>query len=333
MPWPITRASLALLLPLAVLALAACHQVAASDRPAAVTWTAPAYATDAFNQQWRDGKAELATYDLVYPRYGHPRQGTAVAVVVTEPFRWSPRVKADTSDNSFGVIKLNLSEDFPTGVYDYNVMTSAFVATEPVQGLAAGSVVKQSFSSQEWCGQVWEQAVFHADRVDTQIRSYFENAADQDRAMTGNAAPLSEDALFLWARGLAGPALEPGESVELPLFRSAAVTRLRHVPPAWDSAVLTQLEGTDTVNTEALGVLETRTLHATVQRTGLNQTEKYVFIVEDAAPHRLIQLARDDGYTLTLAGVSREPYWQQNGPDGQSVLGNFGLNPKQPRTP
>lgn len=310
---------------LALLGLPACAQTPA--------WSPPAY-DETFRANWHDGKAELATYDLVYPRYGVMRKGTAVAVTVTEPFRWEPRVKADAAGNgSFNVVKLNLSEDFPTGVYDYNLMTSVFVAAEPVEGLPAGAAVKLTFSSQEWCGQVWQQAVFGTKGVAHEHRSYFEKEADENRQLPGKSGFLAEDALFLWARGLAGPALADGESIELPLYRSAAVSRLRHVPVAWDSVVLTRGEQTSEVRTEALGDIEVRSMFATITREGMDETAKYVFTVEAAPPHRVIQVSRNDGYTLTLRGVSREPYWQQNGLEGEAILENFGLSPRPPATP
>ena len=78
---------------------------------------------------WGDGKAELAAYDLTYPRYGESREGVAVTIFVTETFSDSMRVKADPGlhpkSDEFPVMKLNLVEDFPTGIYDYNLMTSA----------------------------------------------------------------------------------------------------------------------------------------------------------------------------------------------------------------
>ncbi|HEX8953647.1 MAG TPA: hypothetical protein VF945_17440, partial [Polyangia bacterium] len=39
---------------------------------------------DDFWKVWGDGKAELDGYALVEPRYGQPREGTAVAIFVTE---------------------------------------------------------------------------------------------------------------------------------------------------------------------------------------------------------------------------------------------------------
>ncbi|MEM9883181.1 MAG: septum formation inhibitor Maf, partial [Planctomycetota bacterium] len=89
-------------------------------------WMPPAYGED-FGAVWYDGRAEMASYRLTYPRYGELREGTAVAVTVTEPFNGEQRVKADAvGDETYGVLKLNLMEDFPTGVYEYNLMTSVF---------------------------------------------------------------------------------------------------------------------------------------------------------------------------------------------------------------
>src|SRR2546423_13573645 len=109
---------------------------------------APARADD-FWSHWGDGKAELDGYALVEPRYGHPRDGTAVLIFVTEDFSDSLRVKADPgrhpASDVYPVMKLNFVRDFQTGIYDYNVLTSVFAR------VAAGAfpVVKTSFSSQE----------------------------------------------------------------------------------------------------------------------------------------------------------------------------------------
>ena len=131
-----------------------------------------------FWKHWGDGQAELAGYDLTYPRYGELRRGTAVAIFVTETFSNELRVKADPGKHSrsdqFPVMKLNLIHDFPTGLYDYNMMTSAFVALKPVNGRPAGWPTKVSFSSQEWCGHVYQQLLFDKNKVRHQVHSYFD---------------------------------------------------------------------------------------------------------------------------------------------------------------
>ena len=48
-----------------------------------------------FWNQWGDGRAELAAYDLTIPRYGEVRKGLAVSIVIPETFSSALRVKAD----------------------------------------------------------------------------------------------------------------------------------------------------------------------------------------------------------------------------------------------
>ena len=118
---------------------------------------APSPAQD-FWDHWGDGKAELNGYALKQPRYGAVRTGTSVLIFVTEDFSDTLRVKADPgkhpASDVYPVMKLNAVRDFPTGIYDYNVMTSAFLRVAP-----GWPVAKVSFSSQEWCGHVWHQLV------------------------------------------------------------------------------------------------------------------------------------------------------------------------------
>ncbi len=335
--------------------LLACLLCSAAVRAA----EAPDYTGDAFAKAWYDGNAELASYELVYPRYGQPRAGTAVAITVTEDFDWKRRVKHDgpideTSRGSggnvkFKVVKLNLIEDFPTGLYDYNLMSSVFVAAEPVKHLRAGSVVKTTFSAQEWCGQAWQQAVWDTEQrfnkpiVNVQSRSYFEGEADREDTMPAPPEGFAEDALMLWARGLAGPVVPPGESLVVPLLRSAAVSRLQHVPTVYDSAVLTLQPAGPTIRHEQLGDVEVYVATAKVTRapatnlfTGRpvpGEVDTYVFTVEAASPHRVLRLQRSDGLDMILLKTARMPYWQLNSPDAINQLKELGLSPRPQRMP
>ena len=299
---------------------------------------APVSAADygpAFQQHWHDGNAELAGYRLTFPRYGEQRQGSAVAITVTEPFLWEPRVKNEgrpDADGSFGVVKLNLVEDFPTGVYDYNLMTSVFVAAEPVEGLPAGAVVKNVFSSQEWCGQVFQQATFDDGGVDFESYSYFQREANRDLSFDADGGSLTEDALFLWARGLAGPAVESGGAVEVPIFRGSVPVRLDHLEPGWDTATLFRAKDTRKLDTVLGPQTEVRTCRARITRRagddGTPATVEHTFVVEAAPPHRVIRMTRSDGYDAELVGVARLPYWSLNGPEGKEKLADFGLKPR-----
>ena len=226
---------------LLALASAACSEPADARPPRTPVYDA------AFREYWYAGGAELAGYDLEYPRYGSVRKGTAVTIFVTEPFAESSRVKDETpgrpDSDVFPALKLNLIQDFPTGVYDYNVMTSVFLGLEPAGGRTAGTVAKVSFSAQEWCGHVYEHALFDRDGVRIAGMSYFDGEGDLEEKLAAASPWLPEDALLLWARGLAAPVLDPGERLDVSLFRSLELARFRHVANAWDSARISRGSG------------------------------------------------------------------------------------------
>jgi len=299
-----------------------------------------------FSDRWHDGKAELAGYALTYPRYGQMREGTAATIFVTEPFSKAKRVKPELGpkdpDDRFGVVKLNLVQDFPTGVYDYNMMTSVFVSTEPVLGRPAGSPVKVSFSSQEWCGHVYHQALFDQTKVRESWHSYFDGEADGEGRIDYPRNALAEDALWHWARGLAGPKLEPGESRAVALMRSLAVSRLRHVPVQWDDATLHRSAGTTTVTVPA-GAFEVETYTAEVasaeapkqygRGTATLPARTWTFHVEADPPHRIVQWKRSDGIEARLLGSKRMPYWQLNAEGQEKLLEEIGLQPRGENMP
>jgi hypothetical protein len=306
----------------------------ASAAPAASPPTASAGAVtygDRFWAHWGDGRAEIATYDLTVSRYGQPRSGLAVAIFVTETFSNALRVKADPgkhpASDEIPVLKLNLVEDFPTGIYDYNVMSSSFVALAPLNLRPAGSPVKVSFSSQEWCGHVWQQMLFDAHAVRLTAHSYFDGEADLQDTLEFPADGVAEDALMLWARGLAWPALLPGESREVPLLRSALVSRFAHVPAVWQRAKLAR-SGT----AQQIGV-PAGTFTVEVWTASVENERAWAFYVEQAAPHRIVQWERSDGQSAALVKAERLKYWEMNGPSYLSALGQLGLQPRPARTP
>lgn len=288
---------------------------------------------DAFWKHWGDGQAEISSYDLVFPRYGELRSGTAVAVFVTETFSDELRVKADPgqhpASDEFPVMKLNLVQDFPTGIYDYNLMTSSFCALTARDGRPVGSPTKVSFSSQEWCGQVFHQILPRGKSVHYVSHSYFDGEADRDERLTYPKDAVFEDLLFHWARGLASPVLAPGESVTVKMLRSAEIVRLWHVPAAWEEASLAR--GTSTVMLEVPGgVFRVEELTATVAG---ELARTWTFWVEAEWPHRLIRWERDDGLRADLIAVERIPYWQMNANRFEVELGRIGLSRRPARTP
>jgi hypothetical protein len=239
-------------------------------------------------------------------------------------------VKAEEAGpGTFQVLKLNLAQDFQTGIYDYHLMTSAFVAAEGAAGLPAGAPVKVSFSAQEWCGHVYQQALFGRQGADVTLHSYFEGEADQESELAGGPG-LSEDALLIWARGLAWPAVAPGETATVPILTSLQRSRLRHRPAAWEEAELSRAAETRQLTVPA-GTFEVAEARATIR--GATGERTWTFQVEQAEPHRIVAWETSEGERAELLGADRLAYWQLNAPGGERYLERLGLTPRPARAP
>lgn len=267
----------------------------------------------AFWSTWSDGQAELTSYDLTYPRYGALRKGTAVAIFVTETFANADRIKADPGrrapSDQFPVMKLNLIENFQTGIYDYNLQISTFVALESVNARPAGASVKVTWSSQEWCGNLFKSAIFNESSIRVASFSYFDGEADQSTTMPYPEGGISEDALMLWARGMARPVLKPGERKQLPMMISLQLSRFDQGPARWDTVELTRSAETQNSNG-----IEVETYTATVG----NRSRTY--LVEKAPPHRVVEYSTSDGVLASMLASERMKYWEMNTPDGVKQL-------------
>ena len=128
-----------------------------------------------FKDYWYAGEAEITSYRLQQARYGETRDGEAVLIYVTEPFLPEVQVKADQSAaKNIPVLKLNATKNYLTGIYPYSIMTSSFYPVHDDQ-----HAIKLSFSSQEWCGQVYTQLNNRA-KFEVMSHSYFEGEADEN---------------------------------------------------------------------------------------------------------------------------------------------------------
>ncbi len=311
----------------AVLAIAVVLSVTArSTMPS----SGPVY-DDAFWRVWGDGKAEVSSYDLVYPRYGNPGKGLAITIFVTEPFSDSLRVKADagrhSSSDVFPAMKLNLIQDFQTGVYDYNEETSSFVGLAPAGGRPAGSLCKVSFSSQEWCGHTWLQVLPRMDRYEIAGHSYFDGEADRRANLPAPAGGVSEDQLMFWVRGIGQPLLEPGQTAEVPYLPSLQSSRHHHRQLTWTRARLTREAGAREISTPA------GKFNVEVYRTEIESGGSRAYYVDLAAPRRVVRWESSDGERGDLIASKRMKYWTMNQPGGEGVLKELGLSQRAPRTP
>jgi hypothetical protein len=284
---------------------------------------------EAFWKVWGDGMAEMNGYDLVYPRYGQPRKGVAVAIFVTETFSKSARVKADpgrhgTADE-FPVMKLNLVRDYQTGVYDYNDMLSVFTALDEVDGRAYGLPTKVSFSCQEWCGHVYSQLLFGRERAWLASHSYFDGEADATRGIRCREDAGSEDALLLWARGIGYPYGIGPAPREYHMLSSLESSRARHVPVQVVPVQLTRARESQRIQVPA-GAFEVRVCTAT---TGNGTVRRY--FIETAPPHRVIKWETSTGEHAELLASDRMKYWELNREGGEEALKRMGLTRRGPR--
>lgn len=272
----------------------------------------------AFWASWSDGQAEVSGYRLVQPRYGTPRTGHAVLIYVTEPFSRKSGVKVNryvpNNPDHFTALKLNHLQRFRTGVYDYSVMTSVFV--DPSQDFRP---VKQTFSAQEWCGHVYEEARWSGSGATVRVDSYFEGETTRE---TSVGPAVSEDAIWIIARGLAarGPGLVVPSG---PVLGRSLLRRVRHqvlntfnARFAWGPA--------ETIQVPA-GRFQVRPLNWT-RGDGITCTLR----VEVASPYRIIGWSCSDGEKAELTGSARMPYWQKVSRLDEGLLKVLGLPRSEP---
>ena len=239
---------------------------------------------------------------------------------MTEDFSDSLRVKADPgkhpASDVYPVLKLNCVRDFQTGIYNYNTMTSTFAR------VAAGwPVAKVSFSSQEWCGQVWHQITPRDGKLVGLFHSYFDGEADGQDDLALPKDGVFEDALPILLRGWNGEYLKAGESRAVPFLPSLFRSRLAHKPLAWGKATITRAAATSEVKVPA------GTFKAVTWTVAEEGGVKTTYAFEAAPPYRLLRRSSDAGEDALLLGSSRQPYWKLNAPEGERFLKELGLKP------
>jgi len=284
----------------------------------ALTLLTASLSADDFWAHWGDGKAELNGYRLTQPRYGAPRQGTAILIYVTEDMSDSLRVKADPGKHPksdvYPVLKLNAIRDFQTGIYDYNVMTSVFARVSP-----GWPVAKLSFSSQEWCGHVWHQLIPRNGRITGLSHSYFDGEADGKEDLELPQDGVFADLLPILLRGWGIEYLRPGESRTVPYLRSLLSARLAHKPLVWGRATVRRA-AERSIESVPAGKFEV-TRWSVAEEGGV--TLRFAFEAEK--PYRLVRFSSDQGEDAQLLGSTRLSYWLLNAPGGEKYLKEMGL--------
>lgn len=267
---------------------------------------------------WYQGKAEINRYELQQNRYKDVHPGEAILVFVTEDFLTDKQVKNDNyrNPNSTPILKNNFIRKFPTGIYDYSIMSSIFT---PVQTDEFPNTLKVTTSSQEWCGHTFMQLNKKEQEYAISVRSYFENEND-----TESTVPLLmiEDEIYNRIR-MNPEALPTGKFRILP---GTVITRLMHLPfnAQEVSGILANYKGSD---------FKGKGLKSyTLKYPTLNRTLEIVFKAE--APFEIIgwtdsyPSAFDREVRKTIARRTHSilsAYWNKNGLNDMALRKELGI--------
>jgi hypothetical protein len=255
---------------------------------------------------WFSG-AEISSFELSQSRYGKNHPGHAELIFVTEPFLIGKQVKDESGKgNSTDVLKLNALTTFNTGIYSYRLMTSTF---RPIDLEKFPHALKSTSSIQDWCGQAFQQSNFRKDGWSVQLRSYFENAGDQD--LTLPEAYL-EDELWITLR-LDPKKLPTGETEIIP---GAIFTRFNHQPIAAVKANATlDLSGktaTYTISYPSLG-----------RALSIGFDKKFPHVI-----HAWTEITPKGQTTAVLKErLMNVDYWNMNDPEDAEKRKQLGLDP------
>lgn len=263
----------------------------------------------AFKKYWYAGEAEISSYRLQQARYGEMREGTAVLIYVTEPFHNSKQVKADGSNSdNIPVLKLNSTKNYLTGIYPYSIMSSSFYPVHDNQ-----HALKVSFSSQEWCGQVYAQ-LNNRDVFEIKSHSYFESEGDQNLNL--EKAILENE---LWNKLRIDPNSLPIGKIEI--IPSMEFIRLTHK----ELKLYTATASLITENNMYTYEIVYPELHRTLK---INFTSTFPHIIEswsDSYKSGFGSEAKIMASSATRINTLKSPYWQKNSNRFLPLRDNLGL--------
>lgn len=265
----------------------------------------------AFMKYWKSGLAELTSYDVTVERYGEMRKGQGVMIFVYEEINADTRIKVESAKTPPGkrvpVLKLNNVLKFNTGVYDYSIMTSVFAGLTAPGSPRPFPPRKISFTSQEWCGNVFQQILPRPGGLVSEIHSYFEAEGDASATLPypvgQDGAPAAfyyEDEMPILVRELDGAVWPLAAPRRIHLVPGLWERRKRHAPLAFTEGVLTK------AGPEKLGDKEA--VKWILEYAGNTTT----FHVAAAAPRHLLAWENGKGEKGTLIASVRSTYWERN---------------------
>ena len=187
--------------------------------------------SEEFQSYWYQGKAEISSYTLEQAQYGEIYKGNAVLIFVSEHFSKSGLHKLNNPEvagnDAVGVLKLNHTKNFTTGIYPYSLMLSAFT---PVNRLKHQHSLKTTTSLQEWCGHSYTQLSLKNGKYEYEQFSYFDGEGEKNYQL--DQAILEDE---IWNLIRLNPANLPVGKISL--IPSSFSVRLRHQELKVENAV------------------------------------------------------------------------------------------------
>ncbi len=276
-----------------------------------------------FLRYWKSGLAELSSYAVTEERYGEMRKAQGVLVFVYEEINADSRIKVETDKTPIPrripVLKLNNVLKFTTGIYDYSIMTSVFAGLSGPYVHREFEPLKISFSSQEWCGNVFHQLLPRTSGLISEIHSYFEAEGDATTTLPYPAGPLYfEDEMPILVRELDGESMKAGEAEKIHLVPGLWERRKRHDDLAITEGVFTKVGA----GSMAWRGGETKIVKWTLVFRGVTTT----YFVEAVFPRKLLLWENSRGEKGELINSIRKPYWTLHGNKDQSLRKELGLS-------
>ena len=119
---------------------------------------------------------------------------------------------------------------------------------------------------------------------------------------------------MLWARGMARPVMKPGETKKVAMMLALQVSRYKEGPARWEEALLSRMEVAPDFDEYKMAV-------------GKRWRS---FLVEKAAPHRVVRYNSSEGVMAVMLASKRMKYWELNTPEGEKELEKLKLNVVRP---
>ena len=260
---------------------------------------APVYGVD-FRNLWNDGSAEVCDYSTARLRQGKLQQGSATAITRRLLYSEDERVPIDPkvheqARDAFPAIEMNWIERTTSAPQSAEEMTTSAVTLTAVDGRVPGVETKTDFSFQGWDGQLFHQLLFDATGVRSHQYSYFANEGDEQITLAYPADGVSGDALWFWARHMAAPQLNSGETRTVSLLPALRDVREEHRQLNWRHAVLSHSAEPQTVGEHA----------AESFSVALDDGRTETFLVETAPPYRVLRWEDSTGERAELVSSSR----------------------------